>query len=333
VHNEKINEIKNTLDGTKLTFFLQTCWSAKKKLFLRLKPIIMNYNKPLNMLKSILLWACVCLSNLLVAQPNPEPYKIFTDKGRPASYSDMLKDARNADVVFFGELHNSAIAHWLQLEMAQDLFARHQDKLVMGGEIFEADNQIVINEYFLDYISEKSFESESRVWSNYATDYRPLINFAKTHELRFVATNVPRRYASMVARKGLEELDELPGYSKIYLPPLPIKQDMNVGCYSRMLEMGDGNEKFPQAQMLKDATMAQNIFKNLQPKDVFFHINGAFHSDYGEGIIWYLRYLNPDLKIVVISTVEQENVDKLSPDHYKRGDYIIAVPAKMTKTH
>jgi uncharacterized iron-regulated protein len=285
------------------------------------------------MLKYILFLGCVCASGWLWAQSDPEPYKIFNGKGRPASYSDMLKEARDADVVFFGELHNSAIAHWLQLEVAKDLFARHRDKLVMGGEIFEADNQIVINEYFLDYISEKSFESESRVWSNYATDYRPLINFAKTHELRFVATNVPRRYASMVAKKGLTELEELPGYSKIYLPPLPIAEDMNVGCYSRMLEMSDGNQKFAQAQMLKDATMAQNIFKNLQPKDVFFHINGAFHSDYGEGIIWYLRRLNPDLKIMVISTIEQEKVDKLSPDNQRRGDFIIAVPADMTKTH
>lgn len=276
---------------------------------------------------------CAFFATNIAAQDGPSAYKIFNSKGRHMSYSDLLKDARNADVVFFGELHNNAIAHWLQLDLCKELYARHQDKLILGGEFFEADNQIAINEYFLDYISERSFESESRPWSNYATDYKPIINFAKKYELRFVATNVPRRYASMVAKKGLAALDDLPGYSKIYLPPLPIKEEYTLGCYQRMLEMSDNNPLFAQAQMLKDATMAQNIFKNLQPKETFFHINGAFHSDYNEGIIYYLQLLNPDLKILVISTVEQEKAEKLSPDHYLRGDYIIVVPEDMTKTH
>lgn len=269
----------------------------------------------------------------LCAQDDPLAYKIFNAKGRPSSYEDLLKEAAKADVVFFGELHNNPICHWLQLELTRDLYARRGDDLLLGGEMFEVDNQVVINEYFLGFISENSFKTEARLWGNYATDYRALVEFAKEQELRFVATNVPRRYASLVARKGLSALEELPSYSKIYLPPLPIAEDMNLGCYQKMLVMGDGNKLFPQAQMIKDATMAHNIFKNLQEGNIMLHYNGAFHTDFREGIVWYLRKMNPDLRILVISTVEQVKVEKLDPDHQQKGDYILCVPEKMTKTH
>ena len=62
--------------------------------------------------------------------------------------------------------------------------------------MFETDNQLIIDEYFSDLIKESSFESEVRLWKNYATDYKPLLNFAKQNGLKFVASNIPRRYAS-----------------------------------------------------------------------------------------------------------------------------------------
>ena len=47
----KISEINNiAVVSTKITFFYQTCWSAKKKLFLRSKPIMMTVTKPLLLL-------------------------------------------------------------------------------------------------------------------------------------------------------------------------------------------------------------------------------------------------------------------------------------------
>jgi len=278
---------------------------------------------------------CLFLSffSPIIAQENPVAYKIFTAKGKNISYLDMMKELGSSDVVFFGELHNNPICHWLQLEMTRDLYGRKEDKLVIGAEMFETDNQILINEYFLGFISERNFETEARLWSNYQTDYKPILNFAKEFELRFVATNVPRRYASMVSKQGLDALIDLPDYSKIYLPQLPIEMDMDLACYQTMLEMADGDSKFPQAQMLKDATMAYSIHRNLRKGDLFFHINGAFHSDKREGILWYLRKLNPNLKMVVVSTVEQEKAEKLHPDNQQKGDYIIVTPARMTKTH
>lgn len=282
--------------------------------------------------KTLLLFFGLFFATFQLAAQSPLAYKIFNNKGKASDYEDLIKECKNADIIFFGELHNNPIIHWLQLELTKDIYSRRPN-LVLGAEMFECDNQILINEYFLGHISQKSFESEARVWGNYATDYRPLLEFAKEMDLLFVATNVPRRYASLVSRKGLTALEDLPAYSKIYLPSLPIPQDMNLKCYREMLDMAGGDQKFPQAQMIKDATMAYNISKHWQNGQAFLHFNGAFHSDNHEGIIWYLRKHNPDFKIVVISTVEQDNIDKLNPEYYQKGNFIIATPSNMTKTH
>lgn len=41
-------------------------------------------------------------------------YKIFNEKGKELSYQNMLKSLKDADLLFFEELHNNPIAYWLQ---------------------------------------------------------------------------------------------------------------------------------------------------------------------------------------------------------------------------
>lgn len=288
------------------------------------------------MIIAIRMLCLLCISGALKAQP--QAYNLFNHKGKEVSYKKMLKDIETADIVFFGELHNNPICHWLQLEVTRDLYAQESDNLVLGAEMFESDNQLLINEYFLGFISEKNFMKEARLWPNYNTDYRPLVSFAKENNLSFVATNIPRRYASAVFKKGLKSLTNLPEYSKVFIAPLPIKEDYDLGCYKEMLEMNmhgmtEDPKYYPQAQMIKDATMAHFIYGNWSEGELFLHFNGCFHSDKKEGIIWYLRQINPNLKIISISTVEQEQVGKLSTDHVGKGDYILAIPERMTKTY
>ena len=83
----------------------------------------------------------------VTAQDKPA-YKIFTGEGRKTDYSDMVKVAMKADVVFFGELHDNPISHWLELELTKGLFADKGKNLVLAAEMFETDNQLIIDEYF-----------------------------------------------------------------------------------------------------------------------------------------------------------------------------------------
>lgn len=273
---------------------------------------------------------------LLVSSDMPA-YRIFKVDGEETAFKELLKKAQKADVVLFGEYHNNPIAHWLQFELTKQLHAKKGGKLVLGAEMFEADNQLILDEYLSDKITTKKFESEARIWPNYRTDYKPIVEFAKTEKLAFVATNIPRRYAGVVAKEGLEGLNTLSDEAKRYMAPLPFKVDSTLPNYSALKNMGMGahgsSENFMNAQASKDATMAHFILKNHVKGGVSLHFNGAYHSNHFEGISWYLRQARPDLKIVTISCLEQDDISKLEKQERDLADFIITIPSSMTKTH
>jgi len=274
----------------------------------------------------------VVFSTLIFSQNKPA-YKLYNAKGTKVSYKSMIKKMSKADVVLFGEHHNNPIIHWLQLETTVDL--NKLRKLTLGAEMLEADNQIPLNNYLMDTIDQKGLDTLARLWKNHKTDYKPLVDFAKKNKLKFIAANVPRRFASKVFKGGFEALDSLSIEEKTWLAPLPIKYDATLPGYIKMKAMmgGHGGDNLPKAQAIKDATMAYFILKNREIGKLFIHYNGSYHSDNYEGINWYLNQNNSNVKIVTVSVVEQENIKKFNKENKLKGDYIIAVPPTMTKTY
>jgi len=288
-------------------------------------------------MKSVYVFILLMFSLQSFSQDMPA-YKIFTGEGRRADYEDIIKEAMKADVVFFGELHDNPIAHWLELEVTKSLYAAKAKNLVLAAEMFETDNQLLIDEYFAGIIKESSFESEVRLWKNYGTDYKPLLNFAKENGLKFVAANIPRRYASVVAAGGFEALQKVSAEGKKYIAPLPIEYDASLPCYKDMLSMGGGpmghsNENLPKAQAIKDATMAKSIADNLLDGKMVIHYNGSYHSERYMGIIWYLKKYSPSVKVATITTVLQEDMEKMSIDQKDKADFVIVIPVSMTRTY
>ncbi|MFA5299025.1 MAG: ChaN family lipoprotein [Lutibacter sp.] len=264
---------------------------------------------------------------------NKPAYKLYNAKGNEVSYKQMLKAMDKAEVVLFGEHHNNPIVHWLQYETTVDL--SKSNKLTIGAEMFEADNQAALNDYLSGKIDQKVFDTIARLWKNYPTDYKPLVDFAKENKLKFIATNVPRSFANKVYKNGFESLDSLSFEEKSWMAPLPIKYDANLPGYVKMKKMmgGHGGDNLPKAQAIKDATMAYFILKNRENNKLFIHYNGSYHSDDFEGINWYLKQGNPTLKIVTISVVEAKDVKKFAKENKGKANFIIEVPASMTKTN
>jgi len=272
------------------------------------------------------------LPALMMAQ-NPA-YQIYNNQGEQVTYQQTLQALQASDVVLFGELHNNPVCHWLQLEITQDLYQMKDTNLVIGAEMFERDDQAIINEYFKDLISQRSFEREAKLWDNYQKAYKPLVEFAKDSGLKFVATNIPRRYADYVASHGLS-LDSLAEKKQQWFAPLPIEVNMELASYQEMMNMGGGHgiEHMVHAQAVKDATMAHFINQYLEAEETLFHLNGTFHSKYNEGIYWYLNKYNPDLKVTTLNSAEQKHVTELQQANQKLGDFILTIPDNMTKPY
>ena len=275
----------------------------------------------------------VLLFGFILQAQNKMPYQIYTNKGKKTTYEKMLKAALTSEVVLFGEYHDNSIIHWLQLELTKDVASKKA--LVLGAEMIETDNQSVLNDYLSGKTNQKQMDSLARLWNNYPTDYKPLVDFAKDNKIHFVATNVPRRYASMVFKQDLPFLETLPQQDLQWIAPLPIEFDVNLPGYQAMLKMmgGHAGDKMPKAQAIKDATMAHFIFENLKQNHLFLHFNGTYHSDNFEGIYWYLKKKKEDLKIMTIATISQADIATFDIEQLQKADFIIVVDEDVTKTY
>lgn len=275
--------------------------------------------------------------SLAAAPADPAAYALYWGDGRRATFANVVEQAAGAEVVFFGELHNNAVAHWLQLRLTAALYAALGERLVLGAEMYERDDQLVLDEFLAGRLREADLAKEAKLWPNHETDYLPLLRFAAAHRLRFIAGNVPRRYAALVARDGLAALDSLSHEAKQLFAPLPLGIDLSLPGYAAILQMaghpGAQPERMVAAQALKDATMADSIRRALRPGETMLHFNGAYHSNGGEGILWYLEQYRPGARTFVLSTVEQADLSALGEESHHLADAVLVTPPDLTHTH
>jgi uncharacterized iron-regulated protein len=271
------------------------------------------------------------------------PHRVFnSDDKKFNDFEMMMAELAKADVVFVGEQHDDPATHHLELAILEGL-ARRRGSIIVAMEMFERDTQAAVDDYLAGKIIEAEFLKTSRPWPNYATDYRPIVEFAKAKGWRVIAGNVPRKYASQVARGGTAVLDKLPKAEREYVAAeinAP-KDDYfkrfaetmsahpgDTGEKKSPAEDRDMTERFYIAQCVKDDTMAESVAKVYgkagDPKPLIVHFNGAFHSDYRLGTAARVRKRLEKARVAVVSIVPLEQLDSIKTDDYrKRGDYVV----------
>ena len=274
-----------------------------------------------------------------IAQDFPA-YVIYTSNGKKTTFDKLEDAAEGKELILFGEFHDNPISHWLQLELTKELFEENGANLQLGFEMFEQDQQELLSQYLMGNLTTKQFKDTVRLWPNYETDYAPIIEFAKTNKLFCVASNVQRKYASLLFKKGRKALDTLSAAIKTQMAPIDFVVDTSLSQYREVFSMGghmgvNMGMNMLESQAFKDATMAQFILANPGRKagTVHLHFNGAFHSDFHQGILWYVQQKEPNIRVLTISTVTQDDVRKMDKEHLGRADFIICVPESMTRTH
>jgi len=136
-------------------------------------------------------------------------YRIYHTKTKKyIKLNQLVKEAQKADVLFFGELHDDSLMHYVEFELLKAFYQKNK-KIAVSMEMFERDTQIIIDEYFQNKIEEAEFLQRSRAWPNYMTDYKAIVDYSKSNKIPLIAANVPRYIASMVNKKGIAILDSL----------------------------------------------------------------------------------------------------------------------------
>lgn len=286
----------------------------------------------------------MAISGFAQSQITEANYRIYDAKGNPASLEKILAEIGNVDVVFLGEQHDDAVAHFLQAEifrLAVEQFGGKR-KATLSLEMFERDVQIIVNEYLSNQISEQHFLSSSRPWGNYNTDYRPLVELAKEKKLEVIAANAPRRYVNMVSRLGRDSLNNLAPEAKKWLAPIPYGEasDAYTKKFNALMGGMTGANTPTQhsplnSQALWDATMAYSIAQHLKKnkKALIVHLNGSFHTENRLGMVEHLlKYRSKTRVLVVTMRYEDDfkNFDKVK--HTDIGDFVILTDSKIPRT-
>lgn len=296
------------------------------------------------------------------AEASYVPQRVFQSDGkRFTDFEAMLAELARAEVIFIGEIHDDPATHRLELAILEGL-ARRRPNLIVSLEMFERDVQSQLDEYLAGKSSEQDFLKSARPWSNYAKDYRPLVELARTLGWHVLAANAPRRLASQVGKAGLSGLAALPAADRSLIArQISNPRDEYFTRFSQQMRehpgaASNGNaasapaskaqtkeeealtERFYLSQCVKDETMAESIADAYTATSatppLIVHFNGAFHSDYRLGTAARVRQRLPKSKVKVISVIPVENLDAITPDeHRKRADYLLFTlkPAKKDK--
>jgi uncharacterized iron-regulated protein len=295
----------------------------------------------LNLLVSLLVAVQAAVS---AAQTSYVPERVYdTLRQAFSDFEAMLADLAGADVVLVGEQHGDANTHRLEAAILEGL-RRRNVPVIVSLEMFERDVQPELDAYVTAGRPEEQFLKGSRPWPRYHTDYRPLVEMARTQSWPVVAANVPRKYASDVSKSGLGILGNLSTADRAFVAadlqcphdtyydrfiasmndhPIPGTEKLSPD------ERREMNERYYLAQCVKDETMAESIvvrFAGLNgSRGTIVHFNGAFHSDFGAGTAERVRRRLPDRRVVVVSILPVKDLDALTPagDDVRRADYLV----------
>lgn len=294
-------------------------------------------------MKRIIIIAVLILSILPVFC---QEYKIInTQTNKELELKEMVERLGDYDVIFFGEFHGNKILHSLEIELLK-MFYHNNKNLIISLEMFERDVQPILDKYLNNEISEADFLTESRPWSNHEADYKPLIEFAKENELTVIAANIPRRYASMISKQGMNALDSLSQdekkfvakrhkvYDDEYKDRFIRTMQSNMKHSSKMpVSMRMNFDLIYAAQCIKDDTMAESILKyqHIPPRRKVIHFNGDFHSRKHLGTAQKIQILEPILKVAVITPLICENEFTWKDEDLLEGEFLILIMDEISE--
>ncbi len=272
------------------------------------------------------------------------PHRVYdTARGQFADFELMAADVAKADVVFVGEQHDDPNTHRLELAVLEAL-ARRGRPVIVSLEMFERDVQEPLEHFLMGHMEEAEFLKQSRPWPRYATDYKPLVDFAIARDWSVIAANVPRRIASEVAKGGLDALAQKSADEKA-LFAAELQCPVGDEYFKRFAQAMGGHpaegagsveaqrttERYYQSQCVKDETMAESIARSFAASrtgdrpPAIVHFNGAFHSDYGLGTAERVKRRLPNARTVVITIKPVKDLDNVtvSDDDKRIGNYVV----------
>ena len=262
----------------------------------------------------------------------------------------MLADLAKADVVFVGEQHDDPNTHRLEAAILDGL-RRRGVPVTLSLEMFERDAQAGLDTYLAGAIAEEEFLKTSRPVAA-LRDRLPVArrDGQRRRAGRSIASNVPRRHASSVAKTGLSALDGLPPAERAWVaadlqcprdvyfdrfrarrhrarPPRAPAGEKPSAASRAASEDSATTERYYFSQCVKDETMAEAIaagFERVRPearRPRQRRVPQRLRPRHCRA-----RAPAPGRRrVAVVSVLPVKDLDTLAPagDDLKRADYLV----------
>lgn len=215
-------------------------------------------------------------------------------RGELLDFEQFLDRLEEADFVLVGESHGEEWHHQAQAEIYRGLTRRQgqSGQVMLGLEMVESRFQDVLDGYIDGDLDENQMltgvQWDDR-WGVDERNYAPLWRLAREQGQAVVGLNARRELVRAVGSVGVEGLSE---ELQEELPDMDLSNDAYRSHLRRIFGahgMGDdeeGLDRFYQAQVVWDETMAQNAFEALAEVEdsQMVIIAGRGHIERGFGI-------------------------------------------------
>jgi uncharacterized iron-regulated protein len=202
------------------------------------------------------------------------------------SFSQMMADMEDTDVILVAETHDNKKHHELQLDVIRSLRSK-KTPLAIGLEMFQSDNQRQLDEWVEGRMTEQSFKAVyARNWSYDWSLYRDIFIFARDNRIPMIALNIPKEIVFRVAQQGFASLT--PDERKNL--PLGVTCDLNnpqteflKKTFQEVFKHeanGKVFEYFCEAQGIRNSGMAMNIVNDQKrhPGRKLVALAGTWHA-------------------------------------------------------
>jgi uncharacterized iron-regulated protein len=216
---------------------------------------------------------------------------IHLPTGVKVTADQMYAAVSDARIIYVGETHDNPAAHRLELQILEAVLHRHPGQVSLGMEMFNNEQQAVLDDWVAGKLSEKEFLKASDwygVWSQDFRYYRDILNLARDHRVPVVALNVTRQVRQKVGMNDLADLDEA---TRAQLPEMdlndPYQKAMTTAIYADHSHGGKMLDSFLRIQTLWDESMASNVARHMSDKAPGYRMvvmAGGNHVRFGFGI-------------------------------------------------
>ena len=280
---------------------------------------------PLFFLFILVLFTAGCSHQTLTPEEQKPIEMIVHADGTQLQQDDLTPYMLEADVIYFGEIHDSELQHRVQLDLVRQLIAAGA-KPAIGFEFFSREQ----TSWLLNYTtaSQNSFKPLKKEraehvlrqrlgWSSRSdwSYYFPLLELAKEHGLTVFGADIDQGIRSRMARTGLDNLllIEKQGLPEDLAPDSAsyrdiIYQNLRDGhCNMASEELV---KKLYRTISVRNSYMANSIKmirRDLELNQPVVMILGRGHVDYNSGVKTQLQYLVEDIQQLNIGLYENNN--------------------------